>query len=99
MVRSAIDQREQAQLVEFFTALEPALPEGTRSAEAVTFWRHQLIVGVEPSQVAELMSVLDEVAERAEADPGLRVRAAEWHAVLAPRAQLVEPWRTPLDRH
>jgi hypothetical protein len=98
MVRSAIDQREQAQLVEFFAALEPALSERTRLAEAVTFWRHQLIVGVEPSHLTELMAVLDEVAERTEANADLRARAAEWLAVLAIRAQPVEPWRTPSGR-
>lgn len=99
MVKSAIDRGERAGLVELFTALESTVPEDTRLAEAVTFWRHQLAIGVEHSQLAELMTVLDEAVELTDIDSGLRIRAAEWRAVLEPRALLVEPWRAPLDPH
>lgn len=99
MVKSAIDRVERAELVELFTALESTTPEGTRLADAVTFWRHQLMVGVEHSQLAELLMVLDEAAELTDTDSDLRMRAAKWRAVLEPRVQLVEPWRAPLDRH
>ncbi|HEX8857611.1 MAG TPA: hypothetical protein VGC06_00705 [Actinomycetes bacterium] len=98
MPRSATDRGEQAQLLELFSALEATLPEQTRLAETVTFWRHQLMIGVEPSQLAELMSVLDEVAEHPDANPDLQSQAAKWHAVLEPRVPLLEPWQAPPDR-
>jgi hypothetical protein len=62
MVQSVIDRVEQAQLAELFIALESAVPADTRFAESVTFWRYQLLIGMEPSQVAELLVVLDEAA-------------------------------------
>jgi hypothetical protein len=54
---------------------------------------------VESSQLAELLVVLDEAAALPTLDADLRVRALDWRPVLQPPARLVEPWRTPLDRH
>jgi hypothetical protein len=44
----------QAQLAELFIALESTVPAEARFAESVTFWCYQLLIGVEPSQLAEL---------------------------------------------
>jgi hypothetical protein len=99
MVKSAIDRTEQAQLVELFTAMEPPLAPSSRLAEAVTFWRYQLTVGVESSQLTELLALLDEVAALPGMDARLRARIQDWRLVLEPRASIVEPWRSQLDRH
>ena len=98
MVKSAIDRTEQAQLVELFTALESQVALSSRLAEAVTFWRYQLTVGVESSQLTELLALLDEIAELPGTDAALRTRVQHWRLVLEPRARIVEPWRSPLDR-
>jgi hypothetical protein len=97
MVKSAIDRAEQAQLVELFTEIESAAPQATRFAESVTFWRYQLTIGVEPSQLPELLVVLDEVTDLPPGDGDLWARARKWRSRLEPRAKPVEPWRTPLD--
>jgi hypothetical protein len=97
IVKSAIDRSEQAQLVELFTALRAAVSADgdTHLADPVTFWRHQLLVGVEPSQLPELLEVLDAVAimPLGGGDPHLRARARHWHDVLEPRAPWTQRWR------
>jgi hypothetical protein len=98
MVKSAIDRREQAQLVELFTALQAAVREDwdVHLAEPVTFWRHQLLVGVEPSQLPELLELLDAVtALPVGGDVHLQVRARHWHDVLEPRTPWTQPWQAP----
>ena len=97
MVKSAIDRAEQAQLVELFAEIESAAPRDTRLAESVTFWRYQLTIGVEPSQLPELLVVLDEVTDLPAAQGDLWPRARTWRSRLEPRAKPVQPWRTPLD--
>lgn len=86
MVKSAIDRVEQAHLVELFNALQLAVPEDDRLAEPVTFWRYQLLIGVEPSQLPELLDVLDRVAATPMEDGSLHDHARHWRAVLEPRA-------------
>jgi hypothetical protein len=99
MVKSVIDRSEQAQLVELFTALElPVAADDGRLAGAVTFWRYQLTVGVESSQLAELLAVLGEVASLPSVNAELGNRIQEWRPVLEHRSRPVEPWQTPLDR-
>jgi hypothetical protein len=99
MVKSVIDGVEQAQLAELFIALESAVPSDTRFAESVTFWRYQLLIGVEPSQLAGLLVVLEEVAELSALGDELRRRAGHRRPILEPRVQLTEPWRMPSDGH
>ena len=97
MVKSVIDRVEQAELAELFIALESAVPAGTRFAESVTFWRYQLQIGVEPSQVAELLVVLDEAAALSTLGDELLRNVRHWRPILEPRARLAEPWRMASD--
>jgi hypothetical protein len=93
MVKSAIDRSERAQLVELFAEIESAAPRDTRFAESVTFWRYQLTIGVEPSQLPELLVVLDEVSNLPSARGDLWARARTWRSRLEPRARRVSPAR------
>jgi hypothetical protein len=100
MVKSAIDRSEQGHLVELFTALQAAVRNDADAhlADPVTFWRHQLLVGVEPSQLPELLELLDAVtAMPGGGDVHLRARARHWHEVLEPRTPRAQPWRPRQD--
>lgn len=97
MVKSAIDRSEQTQLVELFTEIESAAAQDTKFAESVTFWRYQLTIGVEPSQLPELLVLLDEVTDLPGANGDLWARARRWRSTLEPRAKPVQPWGPPLD--
>ena len=93
MVKSAIDRVEQAHLIELFGALRAVVGKDPQLAEPVIFWRHQLLVGVEPSQLPELVDVLSAIAAAPVADSELWERARHWHAILESRAQRAEPWQ------
>jgi hypothetical protein len=97
MVKSVIDRVEHAELAELFIALESAVQAGTPLAESVTFWRYQLMIGVEPSQVAELLVILDEAAALSTLGDELLRNVQHWRPILEPRARLAEPWRMPSD--
>jgi hypothetical protein len=88
MMKSAVDRVEQGRLVELFTALQTAIPQDDRLAEPVTFWRYQLLIGVEPSQLPELLDVLDRVTATAMVDTSLQDHARHWRAVLGDRLSL-----------
>jgi hypothetical protein len=77
MVRSVVTRSEQRQLAALFVALDGGVDLAPKFAGLVTFWRHQLHAGVEPSHLPELLEVLDALYAS---------RLTEDHL------QLVRPW-------
>jgi hypothetical protein len=89
MVSSVVNRSEQRQLAALFVALDGAVDLDPKFAGSVTFWRHQLHAGVDPSHLAELLEVLDALSAS---------QLNEDHIQLVRRWQLILQSRTTEDQ-
>jgi hypothetical protein len=81
-----VDRSEQRQLAALFVELDQMLHDDLKLAALVTFWRHQLHAGFEPSHLPELLEVLDALGASELPDGDLRRSVRRWQLVLRPRA-------------
>jgi hypothetical protein len=86
MAHSVVDRSEQRQLAALFVELDEVLHKKAKVAGLVTFWRHQLHAGVEPSHLPELLEVLDTLSDSQLADGDLHRSVRHWRVVLQSRA-------------
>jgi hypothetical protein len=86
MVNSVVARSEQRQLAALFVELDEVLHKDSKLAGLVTFWRHQLHAGVEPSHLPELLEVLDALTDSRMADGDLHRLVRHWQIVLQSRA-------------
>jgi hypothetical protein len=86
MANSVVDRSEQRQLAALFVELDEMLHKDAKLAELVTFWRHQLHAGIEPSHLPELLEVLDALSDSPMADGDLHRSVRHWQVVLQSRA-------------
>jgi hypothetical protein len=86
MVNSVVDRSEQRQLAALFVELDEVLHEDSKVAGLVTFWRHQLHAGIEPSHLPELLEVLDALTDSRMADGDLHRSVRHWQVILQSRA-------------
>ncbi len=86
MVNSVVNRSEQRRLAALFVELDEALHKDSKLAGLVTFWRHQLHAGIEPSHLPELVEVLDSLTDSRMPDGDLHRSVRHWQVVLQSRA-------------
>ena len=86
MVDSVVNRSEQRRLAALFVELDETLHDDSKLAGLVTFWRHQLHAGVEPSHVPELLEVLGALTASGLIDRDLHGSVRHWQVVLQSRA-------------
>jgi hypothetical protein len=86
MVNSVVNRSEQRQLAALFVELDEVLHDDSKLAGLVTFWRHQLHAGVEPSHLPELLQVLDALTDSRLPEGDLDRSVRHWQVVLQSRA-------------
>jgi hypothetical protein len=86
MVNPVVNRPEQRQLAALFVALDGMVDDNPKLAELVTFWRHQLHAGVEPSHLPELLEILTALTASGLTDTDLRQSVRHWQAILRSRS-------------